>query len=105
MNKRQRKKSGLVPRPSRSSRRSFNKKLRYAQHYIEFAVDLAILNMTVQECRAQDLSKVSKAAEEAARNIIPIRNPWRGGALPIIRIVREIPGQVRKASVCLRVGF
>ena len=104
MNKRQRKKAGLKPRPSRRERRLYSKRLAMAEYYIGNEIERGIASMTVQECIDQDLTKVQRLAQEALRNVMPFKDPW-GDRLPVINITKQIPGTVHKVRLNFMVSM
>ncbi len=97
MNKRQRKKAGYKPRPSKTIRRNYWKYVRSYELSLNYAVDEAINRMTVQECRDGDFYKINKAAEEVARGFIPYSNPW--GEVEVLNITRQLPGAIHRVKL------
>jgi hypothetical protein len=97
MNKRQRKKAGFKPRPSKTVRRNYWKYVRSYELNLNYAVDEAIKRMTVQECRDGDFFKINEAAEEVARGFIPCSNPW--GEMKILTITRQLPAAIHKVKI------
>ena len=98
MNKRQRKKLGFRPRPFRKDRKLYLKRIAVAKHGVEQAIDQAMLQMTLQECRDHDIRKVELAAEMAVRDILPFSSPW-GDEMTILRITKQLPGTVHKINL------
>ena len=97
MNKRQRKKAGLKPRPSKTVRRSYWKYIRQYELSLHYALDKAIQTMTVQECQQGDFSKLNEAANRVASGFFACKNPW--GDMEVLNITKQIPGSIHKVRL------
>lgn len=101
MNKRQRKKAGLRPRPPRKARKAFNKYFRHLTERLNVAVDFAIKRMSVGEIEREDCSRINRAVNGVMMCTIPVRNPYVTDFIHNITITRQLPGVIRHHTVTI----
>ena len=103
MNKRQRKKAGLRARPSRSSRRKYNRYVAQLKQSISTELDYAILELTIEEIQNQDLSRLNYVVDRASMSIPPVINPYDPYWISTITITKRIPGTTQDINMSLAV--
>ena len=103
MNKRQLKKAGLRARPSRSSRREYNRYVAQLEQSISTELDYAILDLTVEEIQNQDLSRLNYVVERASMRRLPATKPYGQYYMNVITVTKRIPGTTQDINMSLAV--